>query len=169
MGVSEKGKWRRKWFYWMDVTRMILLNLQMVLLHVNAGPNSLEASVNNWKLCIFQMWCIVKFLCCGWSPSSGISQTGFKSWLASKKTCSTSPQKTAGHQPVVVVRSTWGSGRVWGFSRPVWLGFLLRAKPWGWGQSSWSFIFEKNISVYEDLFITVSLVDGYSSCFTCVF
>ena len=84
MGFSKEGKWWWKWFYWMDV-RMILLNLQMVLLHVNAGPNSLEASVNNWKLCIFQVWCIVKFLCCGWSPSSGISQTWFKSWLAPKK------------------------------------------------------------------------------------
>jgi len=31
----------------MDVARMILLNLHMVLLHVNVGPNSLEASVNN--------------------------------------------------------------------------------------------------------------------------
>ena len=95
MGFSEKGKWRWKWFYWMDVTRMILLNLQMVLLHVNAGPNSLEASVNNWKLCIFQVWCIVKFLCCGWSPSSGISQTGFKSWLAPKKNLRCLPTKNS--------------------------------------------------------------------------
>jgi len=108
MGFSKEGKWWWKWFYWMDVARMILLNLQMVLLHVNAGPNSLETSVNNWKMCIFQVWCIVKFLCCGWSPSSGISQTGFKSWLAPKKTCSASPQKIARHHPVVLVRSYLG-------------------------------------------------------------
>jgi len=32
-----------------------------------------------------------------------------------------------------------------------------------------SFFLNKSISVYEDLFITVSLVDDSSSCFTCVF
>lgn len=54
-------------------------------------------------------------------------------------------------------------------------GFLGR---FGWGffseQSSGGspvefFLYKKSISVYEDLFITVSLVNGYSSCFTCVF
>jgi hypothetical protein len=32
-----------------------------------------------------------------------------------------------------------------------------------------SFFLNKSISVYEDLFVTVSLMDDYSSCFTCVF
>ena len=52
-------------------------------------------------------------------------------------------------------------------------GFLGR---FGWvffseqidGGSPVEFFFS-GISVYEDLFITVSLFDGYSSCFTSVF
>ena len=52
-------------------------------------------------------------------------------------------------------------------------GFLGR---FGWvffseqidGGSPVEFFFS-GISVYEDLFITVSLVDDSSSCFTCVF
>ena len=103
----------------LDVARMILLNLQMVLLHVNAGPNSLEASVNNWKL-----W-IVKFLYCGWSTSSGISQTGFKSWLApEKETCFASSQKIAWHQPVWWGPTTWVVAGFGGFLQTVWLGYI---------------------------------------------
>ena len=159
MGFSEEGKWWWKWFYWMDVARMILLNLQMVLLHVNAGPNSLEASVNNWKLCIFQVWCIVKFLCCGWSPSSGIRQTGFKSWLAPKKYLLYLPTKNS-WAPSCCIGEVL-PGVVAGFG-----GFL---RQFGWGifsvQSHWGSPFEffLSIFVYEEIVDTVhSLIDFFA-------